>query len=353
MITPMAGIADTLAAGRDYPAITDAVLVIHGGSGVIRRDALAPERDTACREGLREALQNGGAVLRAGGSALEAVCAAVCCLEDNPLFNAGRGAVFTYEGHVELDAAIMDGAAGGAGAVTGVRTVKNPVLLARAVMERSPFVLLVGRGAEEFASAQGMAAVEPAYFTTPERQKQWHDWKQSQQAQTQDAQMRLSEDGARDLGEGGDFKFGTGGDFKFGTVGAVARDSRGGLAAATSTGGMTGKRYGRVGDSPLIDAGTWASSATCAVSATGHGEPFIRQAVAHDIHARMAYGGATLAEAARAVIHGTLLAAGGAGGVIALDANGNAALPFNTSGMYRGILHADGTTKVSIYDDEP
>jgi len=339
-VMPKTSGADRPPTHRDDPPITDARLVIHGGSGVIRRGGLSPEQDAAARRGLRDALQRGGEVFQAGGSALEAICAAICCLEDNPLFNAGRGAVFTYEGHVELDAAVMDGTSGGAGAVTGVRTVKNPILLARAVMEHSPFVLLAGQGAEEFASAQGMATAQPAYFATPERRKQWQDWRQ-----WQEAQMRLSEDGRSGQSAGGDFKFGT--------VGAVARDDHGNLAAATSTGGMTGKRYGRVGDSPLIGAGTWASSATCAVSATGHGEPFIRQAVAHDIHARIAYGGATLAEAAGAVVYGSLPAVGGAGGVIALDAHGNAALPFNTPGMYRGVLRSDGTVLVCIYDDEP
>lgn len=320
---------------RDEIAIPDAVLVVHGGAGVIRREDMTADQDALRRQGLRDALHRGGAVLQAGGSALEAVCAAVCCLEDDPRFNAGRGAVFTADGQIEMDAAVMDGATGMAGAVAGVRTVQNPVRLARAVMERSPFVLLVGEGAEEFARAQGLPTADPAYFATPEREQQWRDWKRRQEEGA--AEMRLSEQG---------------GEFKFGTVGAVARDDQGALAAATSTGGMTGKHPGRVGDSPLIGAGTWASSATCGVSATGHGEHFIRHAVAHDLHARMAYGGATLQEAARAVIHRVLPAVGGAGGVIALDAQGCAVLSFNTPGMYRGVLRADGTVTVGIYDDE-
>jgi beta-aspartyl-peptidase (threonine type) len=313
--------------------LTDVVLAIHGGAGTIRRADLISEREAAYREALREALHAGRDVLMAAGSALDAVCAAVCLLEDNPLFNAGRGAVLTYDGDVELDASIMDGQNSMAGAITGVRTVKNPVLLARAVMERSPYVLLVGEGAEEFARRHEFETASSSYFETPERRSQLQRLL-GKAAGSVAPEMALSEDR------------------KFGTVGAVARDHAGNLAAATSTGGMTGKRFGRVGDSPIVGAGVWASNATCAVSATGHGEYFIRHAVAHDIHARMAYGGASVAEAAGAVIQGALRAAGGEGGVIALDALGNAALPFNTPGMYRGILRANGEIKVAIFDAE-
>jgi beta-aspartyl-peptidase (threonine type) len=251
-------------------------------------------------------------------------------LEDCPLFNSGRGSVFTHEGRIEMDAAVMEGATGRAGAITGVTTVRNPVTLARAVLERSPFVMLSGAGAEEFAAAAGLKREEPEYFHTEER------WQQLQtllrrESGSAELVMSLSEDN------------------KFGTVGAVAVDREGNLAAATSTGGMTNKRFGRIGDSPIIGAGTWAENTTCAVSATGHGEFFIRNAVAHDIAARMAYGGRGVAEAAHEVIHDRLKSVGGDGGVIAIDSQSNATMPFNTTGMYRGYITADGKTTVAIF----
>jgi Asparaginase len=316
-----------------YTAIPGVALAVHGGAGTIRREHLTPEMEDACHVALAAALRAGHAALMSGGSALDAVEVAVRVLEDEPLFNAGRGAVFTAEGHNELDAAVMDGATGKVGAVAGVTTVRNPVTLARAVLERTPFVLLAGRGAEQLASELGLERVDPPYFWTEAR------WKQLQAAQQRERENPENLAAAVSLSE----------DNKFGTVGAVATDGRGNVAAATSTGGLTNKRYGRVGDSPVPGAGTWADNATCAVSATGHGEYFLRLAVAHDIAARIAYLGASVAEAAGAVVHERLRAVGGDGGVIALDAHGNATLPFNTSGMYRGYITTSGEVVTAIY----
>lgn len=318
---------------RAAATATNAVLVVHGGAGTILRENLSPELETQHLEALEAALKQGLAALRnPGGSALDAVETAVRYLEDCPLFNAGRGAVFTHDGRIEMDAAVMDGKTGKAGAVTGVTTVRNPVSLARAILSDSSFVMLAGEGAEAFAAAQGIERADPNYFRTEDR------WQQLQTQLRREAEvsaptMSLSEDN------------------KFGTVGAVAVDPAGNVAAATSTGGMTNKRFGRIGDSPIIGAGTWAENATCAVSATGHGEYFIRNAAAHDIAARMAYGGRSVAEAAHEVIQERLKGVGGAGGVIAIDANGNATLPFNTTGMYRGYITEEGRVTVAIYSD--
>ncbi|MDA1265546.1 MAG: isoaspartyl peptidase/L-asparaginase [Planctomycetota bacterium] len=304
------------------------VLAIHGGAGTILRENLTAEAEAAYRAALEHSLRAGHAVLEAGGSAMDAVEAAILPMEDSPLFNAGHGAVLTHEGHCELDASVMDGASGGAGAVAGVRTVRHPIRAARAVMERSPHVLLSGAGADTFAGEQGLEQVDNAYFETERRRRQLE--------RAIAAQAR-----GEDLGT-----------LKFGTVGCVALDQAGHLAAGTSTGGMTNKRWGRIGDSPIIAAGTWADDDTCAVSGTGWGEFFIRAAVAHDIHARMAYGGLTLAEACDQVILEDLTAAGGSGGVIALDHAGRVAAPFNTPGMYRGWIDAEGRVEVHIYGDE-
>jgi beta-aspartyl-peptidase (threonine type) len=310
-----------------------AVLVVHGGAGTILRENLTPQLEAEHLEALEAALRAGYAALQApDGSALDSVEAAVRYLEDCPLFNAGRGSVFTHDGRIEMDAAVMDGATREAGAITGITTVRNPIALARAVLERSPFVMLAGEGAEAFASATGIPRAEPEYFRTEER---WQQLQTQRQREQDDSELKMS------LSE----------DNKFGTVGAVAVDRLGNVAAATSTGGMTNKRFGRIGDSPVIGAGTWADNATCAVSATGHGEFFIRYAAAHDIAARMAYGGRSVSEAAHEVVVERLKSAGGAGGVIAIDAHGNAALPFNTSGMYRGYITADGEVTVAIYAD--
>lgn len=305
-------------------------LAIHGGAGTIPRDELTPEREAAVRAALEHALRAGHDILAAGGSSLDAVTATIVILEDSPYFNAGKGAVFTHEGTNELDASIMYGPTLAAGAVAGVRTVKNPILLARAVMEKSPHVMMVAEGAERFAEHLGIERVPPSYFHTEER------WRQLQE--------RL----AKERAEQSSALPSPAGDDKFGTVGAIALDASGALAAGTSTGGMTNKRFGRVGDSPIIGAGTYANS-RCAVSATGHGEYFIRHAVAHDICARHAYLGLPIARAAEEVVMGDLVEAGGEGGVIAMDRDGNVAMPFNSQGMYRGTIGEDGVPHITIY----
>ncbi|ARA92056.1 beta-aspartyl-peptidase [Rhodothermaceae bacterium RA] len=322
--------------GEGYPI----TLVVHGGAGTILRENMTPELEAAYRAALAEALRVGYAVLSEGGRSLDAVEATLRVLEDSPLFNAGRGAVFTNDGIVELDASIMDGATRGAGAVAGVRHVRHPITLARRVMEASSHVMLVGDGAEVFAREQGLEMVPNTYFHTERRRQQLEA---AQQGGSATGALHAPAVPAGDAMETV---------HKFGTVGAVALDRQGNLAAGTSTGGMTNKRWGRVGDSPIIGAGTYADNATCAVSATGHGEYFIRGVVAHDIAALMAYGGRSLQEAADHVILEKLGAAGGTGGVIALDREGHVAMPFNTPGMYRGVVDASGTVRVYIYRDE-
>ncbi|GIV62114.1 MAG: isoaspartyl peptidase/L-asparaginase [Rhodothermaceae bacterium] len=309
-------------------------LAIHGGAGTIRQRDMTPEQEARYRAVLEQALRAGHRILAEGGTSLDAVVAAVTVLEDSPLFNAGKGAVFTHEGTVELDAAIMDGATRNAGAVAGVKHIRNPILLARRVMEASPHVLMIGEGAEAFAREQGFEMVPNEYFYTDRRRAQL------EQIRAREDDLGRAVPAGETLSPGAD---------KFGTVGAVALDQAGNLAAATSTGGMANKRFGRVGDVPVIGAGTYADNATCAVSATGHGEYFIRGVVAHDIAAMMAYGGATLETAARTVIMEKLTAMGGTGGVIALDRQGNLAMPFNTEGMYRGHIDAAGNVTIGIY----
>jgi beta-aspartyl-peptidase (threonine type) len=299
------------------------VLLIHGGAGVIRGMDAATEQ--AIRAALADALRRGHAELAAGDSACDAVAAAVVALEDAPYFNAGRGAVFTHEGINELDAAIMDGAALLGGAVAGVRHVRNPVLLARAVMDHSSHVMLAGEGAEGFAREQGIALVDPEYFRTETR------WLQLQEA-------------LRTAAAAGEVDH-------FGTVGAVALDARGRLAAATSTGGMTGKRWGRIGDSPLIGAGTYANAA-CAMSGTGWGEFYVRTAAAHAVCMRVATMRQPLADAAEQVVNREIPGLGGSGGAIVLAADGSFAMPFNTGGMYRGRIGGDGVPHVAIWPDE-
>lgn len=309
-------------------------LVIHGGAGVIERKAMSADAERAIRETLDAALDAGHAVLAGGGPALDAVEASVRVLEESPHFNAGKGAVFNAEGRHELDASVMEGHTRRAGAVAAVSTVRSPVRLARRVMEQSPHVMLIGDGAERFADDHtDLERVPNDWFDTPQRREQL------QRAQASEAQRQAGLDVpvARDA--------------YFGTVGAVALDAHGHIAAATSTGGMTNKRWGRVGDAPIIGAGTWADD-RCGVSATGWGEFFIRNAVAHDICARVAYRGDSLADAAGHVIGEVIPAQGGDGGVIALDAQGNIALPFNTPGMYRGWIGADGRRGVAIFGDE-
>ncbi|MGS0890969.1 isoaspartyl peptidase/L-asparaginase family protein [Burkholderia stagnalis] len=327
-----------------------AIVAIHGGAGTILRDAMDGETERQYRAELTAILQAARQVLADGGSALDAVTVAVRLLEDCPLFNAGRGAVYTADGRHELDAAIMDGATLGAGAVCGVTRVRNPVLAARRVMEASEHVLFAGAGADAFAAAQGLDLVEPGYFGTESRHAQWVKARAA-------AGAMLDHDAAT-------FAFGDGvrqsagpaepldPDRKHGTVGAVACDLHGHLAAATSTGGITNKQPGRVGDSPLIGAGCYADDATCAVSATGTGETFIRLATAHDVAAQIAYRGASLADAAHDVVMNKQPRLAGRGGIIAVDAHGNVAMPFNTEGMYRGYARVGEPPVVGIYRDD-
>lgn len=302
-------------------------LAIHGGAGTMRPEAMTAEAEAGYHAGLRESLKAGHQVLADGGTALDAVTAAVMALEDNPLFNAGRGAVFTRAGTQEMDAAVMQGQDRAAGAVAGITGPRNPILAARAVMERSEHVLLVGQGALDFCQQHGIAFAPPSYFHTPGR------W---QALQNELARQASTAPDTRDDAA------------KHGTVGAVARDRRGNVAAATSTGGMTAKLPGRIGDSPVFGAGTWADNETCAVSATGHGEYFIRWAAAHEIAARMRHRGDTLEVAAEAVVE-ELGKLGGSGGLIAIDAAGQVALPFNCQGMYRGVIGTDGVARTGIY----
>ncbi len=303
-------------------------LAIHGGAGSLPRADTTTERERAYRDALAAALEAGYAVLRAGGSSVEAVTRAVVALEDDPLFNAGRGAVFSYDGVNELDAAIMAGGSLAAGAICGVTHVRNPVTLARAVMEQSEYVMLAGEGAEEFALTRGFALVPREYFRTEAR------WRQLER-------IRAGDHGVSPLTIS-----------PVGTVGAVALDVHGDLAAATSTGGMTGKRHRRIGDSPIIGAGTYADNRACAVSATGHGEMFIRLAVAHDIAARVRYGGRTLSTAVHEVLHEELATLGGEGGVIALDRSGEVVMDFNAEGMFRASRREAEPARVAIYAGE-
>jgi len=320
----------SLSAGAAWAAPASPLLVIHGGAGVERK-GFSAEEERAARAALTEALRRGHEALMAGKPAMDAVTAAITVLENDPTFNAGRGAVFTHDGKNELDASLMDGATLRAGAVAGVHTVKNPILLARAVMEQSPHVMMVGEGAELFAAEQKIELVDPSYFRTEKR------WQQLQEALREEAagQAHANLETAK----------------HFGTVGAVALDAQGKLAAGTSTGGMTNKRYGRVGDSPIIGAGTYASD-QCAVSGTGWGEFYIRLSVAHEVCSRMKYLHESPAQAGDEVVVTRVPELGGDGGAIVLSADGKAATPFNTEGMYRGWIGADGVPHVAIFADE-
>jgi len=322
---PMAATAAPSAA--EQPATPRRLAIaIHGGAGVIAREQLGADGGAAYRQGLEAALDAGYAVLEAGGSSLDAVTTAVRLLEDNPLFNAGRGAVLAHDGRAYLDASIMSGKDLSAGAVTGVTTVRHPIDLARRVMEDSPHVMLSGEGAEEFAGLKGLERVPNDWFITPTRRQQLDRVLQGRSAPRNELQG-------------------------LGTVGAVAVDARGDVAAATSTGGMTNKRWGRIGDAPIIGAGTYANNASCAVSATGHGEYFIRSVVAHDICALVEYKGWSLERAAKEVVQGKLVQRGGEGGIIAVDPQGNVVLEFNSPGMFRGLRDSSGRRKVGIYED--
>lgn len=309
----------------------DIALAVHGGAGTIRKDTMRREREDAFHEGLRRAVEAGRDVLANGGAALDAVTASVMALEDDPLFNAGRGAVYNAAGAQEMDAAVMEGRERRAGAVAGIFGPRNPVLAARAVMERTPHVMLIGEGALELCRGAGLEFAPRDWFRTEQR---WGALKQ-----VLDRRRRGLPDNENDDAQ------------RHGTVGAVARDRHGNVAAATSTGGMTGKAPGRVGDSPVIGAGTFADNATCAVSATGHGEYFIRWGIAHEVAARIRYAAQTLDAAAHAVLD-ELLKLGGTGGLIAVGRDGPVALPFNASGMYRGYVHGAGPVHTAIHEEE-
>jgi len=331
-------------------------IVIHGGAGTIRKSDMTQAQEAAYRQRLEEAVQAGYRVLSNGGKSLDAVQAAITIMENSPLFNAGKGAVFTHEGTNEMDACIMDGTTLNAGAVSGVKHIRNPILLARAVMDHSRHVLLYGDGAEAFAREQGFEMVENSYFRTE------HRWNQLQDALKQDSYgmetEQKPEEGSKqdDAGDGGNGDEGGGGgpdvDHLYSTVGAVALDRGGNIAAATSTGGLTNKRFGRIGDSPIVGAGTYANSQTAGISGTGVGEYFMRQLVAYDISARMEYLGMSLKEAANAVVMDELVKMDAPGGIIGLDHDGNIATVFNTEGMYRAWIDKSGDMQVKIYKDE-
>jgi beta-aspartyl-peptidase (threonine type) len=309
---------------RPNPEAPKAVLVIHGGAGWISRESVSDSMENAYIETLETALIKGRSIIKNGGSSLDAVQRAIEFLEDSPLFNAGKGSVFTYNETNEMDSAIMDGATGDAGAATGISTIKNPIQVARAVLDHSVHVFLSGQGAEEFAVEQGLKQVDPSYFFTQKNYDRLQEVKVSMTTPNQE---------------------------KLGTVGAVALDTKGNLAAGTSTGGMTNKRYGRIGDVPVIGAGTYAENGVCGISATGHGEYFIRNVVAHDIAARMKYAGHSIEKASTEVIT-ALKEKGGAGGVVGLDSQGHVVMPFNTPGMFRGYISQDGSPVVAIYAED-
>ncbi len=317
-------------------------LVIHGGAGTILKSNMTPELEKAYKNKLQEALNAGEKILKSGGSSLEAVRASIKIMEDSPLFNAGKGAVYTHRETHELDASIMMGDGLKAGAVGGVTNVKNPIELAISVMEKSQHVFLIGRGAEEFAKENGLEMVGPSYFADSIRLQQLRKLKGTEQ-------MMLDHDGETGSIDSSEIEFNLFPDSKYGTVGAVALDKMGNIVAGTSTGGMTNKKYGRIGDSPIIGAGTYADNNTCGISATGHGEYFIRLSVAKDIAAMMEYSDKSLEQAAQIVIQDKLTRLGGSGGVIGLDANGNIIMEFNTPGMYRGYAKRGEKSKVMLY----
>ena len=307
-------------------------MAIHGGAGTILKENMTPEKEAAFKVKLNEALTAGETILKNGGTAMDAVVATINIMENSPLFNAGKGAVFTNHETNELDASFMDGKTQNAGAISGVTNIKNPINAARAVMEKSNHVMLSGEGAEKFAKEQGLEIVEPKYFWTQ------HRWDALQNAKKKEMQ----------LGYHDQLEFN---DWKYGTVGCAALDKNGNLAAGTSTGGMTNKRFNRIGDAPIIGAGCYANNNTCAISSTGHGEFFIRYAVAHDISARMEYLKEDLNTAANEVVNGKLVEVGGSGGIISVDKYGNVAMPFNSEGMYRGYAKP-GERGVYIYGSE-
>ncbi len=323
------------ACGEEKTKKIDFALAIHGGAGVIKRGDLTSDQEVAYMSKLEEALHTGFDILKQGGSSVDAVESVIRLLEDSPIFNAGKGAVFTNKGTHELDASIMNGEDLSAGAVTGIQHVKNPITLARLIMEKSPHVMLMSDGAEDFAKEFNLEFVKNDYFDTERRRAQWLNTT-NDVSQSTDA-----------TGSTGAVKEIPG--VVYGTVGCVALDKNGNLAAGTSTGGMTNKSFGRIGDTPIIGAGTYANNKTCAVSSTGHGEYFIRGTIAYDISALMEYKSLNLEEAADLVINQKLTGMGGTGGVICLDKTGNITMPFNTTGMYRGYLKSNGEKEISIY----
>jgi len=315
----------------------DFSITIHGGAGTILKEDMTPELEQAYLQGLQDALDAGYAVLEEGGTATNAVKAAIVILEDNLLFNAGRGSVFTKKGVQEMDAAIMDGKTLNAGSVAGVRNVRNPIELAAEVMINSNHVFLSGKGANDFAIKQGIKLEPDEFFFSQFRYDQWKALRDSD-----NYSLDHTHQGLEELMK----------DKKFGTVGAAACDSNGNIAAATSTGGMTNKKYGRIGDSPIIGAGTYANNKTCAISCTGHGEPFICAVAAHDVSCLMEYKGLSLADAMNEVVHHKLVDMDGEGGMIGVDASGTISMQFNSAGMYRGMRNSKGENVVAIYKGE-
>ncbi|NOX18786.1 MAG: isoaspartyl peptidase/L-asparaginase [Chlorobi bacterium] len=332
-IALVSGCTKKIAPEESGEKVVDFALVIHGGAGAMKKGLMSEEKEKAYKAKLTEALNVGYKILNEGGTSLDAVEKVINLLEDSPLFNAGKGAVFNSEGMNELDASIMNGKDKTAGAVAGVHHIKNPISLARLVMEKSPHVLMAGEGAEKFAVENGVKLVDTSYFFTESR------WESLQR-------VKKIEKLKNPIFEPAEKK-----ESKFGTVGCVALDKAGNLAAGTSTGGMTNKKYGRIGDSPIIGAGTYADNNTCAVSCTGHGEYFIRYVVAYDITALMKYKNMSVEKASDEVINKKLKAVGGSGGVIAIDKEGNIAMPFNTSGMFRGYVTDKNEPEVKIYDE--
>ena len=322
---------------KNTPASPEATfgIVIHGGAGTILKKNMTPEMEAAYRATLEEAIRTGHAILKAGGSSKEAVEKTIHVMENSPLFNAGKGAVLTADATIELDASFMDGATLDAGAIAGVQTIKNPISAAIAVMEDSPHVMLSGKGAESFAEGQGLALVAPEYFYTERRQQAL------ERVKARENQTALNSEEAAYLRAQ-----------RRGTVGCVALDQSGNLAAGTSTGGMTNKKWNRIGDAPIIGAGTYANNASCAISATGWGEYFIRSVVAHDIAALMEYKGLTIQEAAKIVIHDKVGKLGGDGGIVGIDNKGQIAMEMNTAGMYRAHMDGKGNLTVKIYAEE-
>ena len=323
-----------------FAAETPFAIAIHGGAGTIDKAKMTADKRKKYESTLKQAVDAGYLLLEQGKSSQQAIIAAIQVLEESPLFNAGRGAVYTYDEKHELDASIMNGKTLNAGAVAGVRTIKSPIALAEKVMEESVHVMLSGEGAETFAKKQNLALVDNSYFDTEQRYKSL--LKAKKKLAEKERELKDFQAAHKTLAD----------EYKFGTVGAVALDKEGNLSAGTSTGGMTAKRFGRIGDSPIIGAGTYANNESCAVSATGHGEYFIRYHVVADICARVQYQGKTLKEAAETVVNGVLVEAGGNGGIISIDAKGNIAMPFNSSGMYRASRSSDGKTFVGIFKDD-